>query len=158
MIDFSCSDAWLDVYSQLEGVARNALVRKDYAKDVVQETLLQLLEADKSGDLNFELDSPEAKGWLLAWTRWNAKAQNRVDYRWSVDIESPPPSLADTPKEVYERRLVLHDLCETAQENSVVHFMMYGWSQIEIAEKLGISQSTVHRTILKVVKRELEKT
>lgn len=146
------SSLWVDLYPTLIGIARRVLSQPDHEHDVVQQTMLDLLEKSEAGLVNFDLDSREAIGWLLAWTRGNAHRTNRVEGRYT-SLTDDGVGVVQSPYDLIERRLVARSLCNSETEVAVLSQVMDGWTQQEIATGLGVAQGTVSKLLADIISR-----
>lgn len=142
-------------YPELFRFARNILYDEDEAKDVVQETFLDLWRQKKDIEIKTSLRS-----YLFAFVK--NRALNRIQHLNVVDKHQ------DQLKEAYLSAYNLEDIDDEKLKSDVNKMLsslpeqmrrvvechsLYGWTYEEVAEELGIGVNTVKTHMRRAFKK-----
>ncbi|PHZ86361.1 RNA polymerase sigma factor [Paremcibacter congregatus] len=154
--------AMMTAFSENESILRKYLRRfsSNYhdIEDITQETILRALKAEKKQKID------EPKAFLFGIARnvvrkeLDKKSKSLVDYIEDFDDEryvSNEPSLEDS-LDSHQRMLIFGEALSTLPVQCRKVFMLkkvYGYSHLEISNKLGISISTTEKHVASGLKR-----
>lgn len=149
---------WLRLYTRLRQYLGRILQRPEDAEDIAQETFARVLEAGSKGEIHFPQAYLYRTARNLALNALARKSNLLVDYLEEfadseIWMQSPP-----LEEDVHaQRRFEL--FCQAAAalpqqcRRVLILRKVYGHSQQEVAQQLGISISTVEKHLAKGLQR-----
>jgi RNA polymerase sigma-70 factor (ECF subfamily) len=172
------AESWEDFtqtyWRLIYGVARQAGLSDDEARDVVQETLLGV--AKNIHDFQSSPERGSFKNWLLNFTRWRIADyfRNRLPVRAPSNVSDQTATIERVPdpaeldaywetewkKNVFET--AVERICRRVNPKHAQIFDLYAirdWPAMKVASELGVSVIQVylvHHRMTKLLKSEVE--
>ncbi len=141
---------WHHLQARLQRYLRRFLRRPEDAEDVAQEALVRVLEAGSKGEIHYQRAYLYRTARNLAFNLLARKSHQLEDYLEDhSDAESLSASIPLEDEVASQRRFEL--FCRTAAtlpdqcRRVLILRKVYGLSQQEVADQLGISISTVEK-------------
>jgi len=143
-----------ELYGRLKGYLRKFLGRPQDIEDVVQDSFLKTLEAAAKGDIHYPSSYLYTTARNLAINKLTRNYYELFDFIEHFPEDTSFLESASLEDEaIYSERLVL--FCRVASQlpdqcrKVLILRKVYGYSQKEVAEQLGISVSTVEKHLVK---------
>lgn len=147
--------------AKLKRYLRRFLERSEDIEDIAQESFVRVLEAGSKGEIAYPKAYLYRTACNLALNAIGRKAyrlENSIEDLFASDVISEGPSLEDQVSAQRRFERFCHAVSELPEQcrKTLVLRKVYGYSQREVAETLGISISTVEKHLAKGLLRSAQ--